>query len=80
MITTALFDIDGVVTKKRTELHSKRFAREYTVPDEEVKRFFELEFSACLTGDADLKAVRRRAHRGMRTNRAGQPDCCLDQG
>ncbi len=57
MITTALFDIDGVVTKKRNELHSKRFVREYEVPNEEVKAFFTNEFPACLTGDADLKEV-----------------------
>jgi putative hydrolase of the HAD superfamily len=57
MITTALFDIDGVVTTKRQELHSERFIREYHAPGEEVKAFFVQEFPACLTGDADLKQV-----------------------
>lgn len=57
MITTALFDIDGVITKKRTEFHSKRYVREHHAPDKEVKAFFVEEFPACLVGEADLKEV-----------------------
>lgn len=57
MISVALFDIDGVVTKKRQEFFSTRYVREYHAPDEEVKAFFKEEFPLCLTGDADLKEV-----------------------
>lgn len=57
MITTAIFDIDGVLTKKRAELFSQRFAKDYAIPLDDVTAFFTTEFPACLTGDADLKEV-----------------------
>lgn len=49
-----LLDADGVVLNKG-ENFSDRFAREHNVPIEEVMEFFDGPFSACQSGDKDLK-------------------------
>lgn len=57
MITTALFDIDGVIGKKRKEYFSVRYARERGVPEEKIVKFFTGPFQSCIIGEADLKEV-----------------------
>ena len=49
-----LFDVDGVLIKKRKEFFSERFMREYNAPIEKVREFFKNEFGICQKGKADL--------------------------
>lgn len=50
-----LFDADGVILKSN-EYFSERFARDHSVPVEEIIPFFKNEFRVCQEGKADLKA------------------------
>lgn len=54
MITTVIFDADGVVVR-RDMYFSQRFSQEFGVPIEKVLPFFKNEFPPCLVGRADLK-------------------------
>jgi len=54
MIKVALFDIDGIVIKKK-EYFSNRLARDYNIPVEKIIPFFRNEFKLCQLGKADLK-------------------------
>lgn len=58
MITTILFDGDGIVVNKPLRF-SDRFSKEYGVPMEKLLAFFENDFQPCLVGKADLKEVLR---------------------
>lgn len=53
MITTMLFDIDGVIITG--ELWSKKLARTHGIHEEVLAPFFQGPFQACLIGQADLK-------------------------
>lgn len=51
-----LLDADGVTLKKE-EYFSERFAREYSIPVEDVVPFFKNEFRLCQQGKLDVKEV-----------------------
>lgn len=53
MITTMLFDVDGVLLIG--EPWNKDLARAYGITDEMLAPFFSSSFPACLIGKADLK-------------------------
>jgi len=54
MIKAILFDVDGVLIKRR-EYFSERFSREQNIPLELILEFFKNEFKQCSLGKADLK-------------------------
>lgn len=58
MITTVLFDGDGILVNKPFRF-SDRFSKEYGVPMKKLLAFFENDFQPCLIGKADLKEVLR---------------------
>ncbi|MDQ2906020.1 MAG: HAD-IA family hydrolase [Ktedonobacteraceae bacterium] len=53
MIRIVLFDVDGVLANG--EPFSKRLARDYEITLDMTAPFFQGPFTACLTGNADLK-------------------------
>lgn len=56
MISTALFDVDGVVVNKPA-LFSRKYTTEFNVPLESVDKFFDTDFQPCEVGKADLREV-----------------------
>jgi putative hydrolase of the HAD superfamily len=48
-----LFDVDGVVVHK--SYFSRRFSRDFGVPEEKIREFFQNEMEQCIVGKADLK-------------------------
>lgn len=50
-----LFDVDGIIIKKREKLFSYRLAEELGIPIEEINIFFSNDFRECSFGRADLK-------------------------
>lgn len=57
MIQAVLFDVDGVVIKKREMYFTERLAREHGVPYAPIARFVNKDLPRCLIGQADLKTV-----------------------
>jgi putative hydrolase of the HAD superfamily len=55
MTKVILFDLDGLVIKKKTKLFSERASEELGFPYEQVSEFFDSEFRLCSFGKADLK-------------------------
>lgn len=51
----AVFDLDGIVIKKRSRFFSERFAEEQGVANEVVQEFFVNDLKPCSFGRADLK-------------------------
>lgn len=56
-IQAILFDLDGIVIKKRPRFFSEQLAHERGVPVEDVTVFFTGPFKACSFGKADLKEI-----------------------
>jgi len=54
MLKTILFDVDGVIIKRK-RYFSECFSQEFGVPMDTMFAFFENEFQQCLVGKADLK-------------------------
>ena len=54
MIKCIVFDFDGMVYLTK-EKFSERIARDFDIPPEEIKKFFQNEFANCQLGTADLK-------------------------
>lgn len=54
-IKAILFDLDGVVIRKKERLFSERFSEEFNIPIEKVLEFFTGDFRECSFGRADLK-------------------------
>jgi putative hydrolase of the HAD superfamily len=52
MIKVIIFDADGMVVKG--ERFSSRFSRDYNVPMEKIRMFFDNEFKDCILGKKDL--------------------------
>lgn len=55
MIKAALFDIDGVVLKPRTEYFSEKLAREKGIPLEKTLPFFKRPYQLCIIDKANLR-------------------------
>lgn len=55
MIKAILFDLDGLVIRKKEKLFSQRVSEEMGLPYEQVSEFFTGEFRECSFGRADLK-------------------------
>lgn len=55
MIKAILFDLDGLVIKKKEKLFSQRVSEEMGLPYEQVSEFFTGDFRECSFGRADLK-------------------------
>jgi putative hydrolase of the HAD superfamily len=55
MIRCIVFDFDGMVYLTK-EKFSDRLVRDFNIPAEEIKKFFQTEFANCQLGTADLKA------------------------
>src|SRR5258708_4767313 len=53
MITTLLFDADGVLINGAK--FSVQLAKDYGISPEKTRSFFTNEFNRCLVGEADLK-------------------------
>jgi putative hydrolase of the HAD superfamily len=53
MITTVIFDADGVLIN--SESFSETLARDYNVDHDKEREFFTTKFQDCLIGKADLK-------------------------
>lgn len=54
MVKVVIFDADGVVVNKPA-FFSECLARDYDIPLEKIRPFFQNEFQPCLVGKADLK-------------------------
>lgn len=54
MITHIIFDVDGVLIRKK-RIFSQRLTKEYGVDPEKIQEFFSESFPACLVGKQDLK-------------------------
>jgi putative hydrolase of the HAD superfamily len=54
MIKTLIFDADGVVLHHKI-LFSEGLVRDYNVPPEAVKLFFDTDYPACIVGKTDIK-------------------------
>jgi putative hydrolase of the HAD superfamily len=57
MIKAILFDLDGLVIKKKEKLFSERVSEEMNLPYEQVLEFFTGDFRECSFGRADLKEI-----------------------
>lgn len=55
MIRVIIFDADGVLIE--TEVFSKQFSRDYSIPLHEITPFFTGIFDTAITGKADLKEI-----------------------
>lgn len=56
MISTLLFDVDGVVVNKPF-LFSKKYSAEFNISPAIITKFFDTDFQPCEVGKADLREV-----------------------
>lgn len=54
-----IFDADEVVLK-REMYFSRRLARDFEIPEEEIMKFFKKEYKDCAIGKSDLRNVLKK--------------------